>query len=132
MAVRAGGKIGMVRYAGSNVYVPITVPNIDIPVLASVSNNEFTLSYTPSTAGSISIIVTSLAANQPTDAAFDASSEFQPVVANQTYDLIHMSFGDKDKSRVWIQLNTGTQRITTSLTVEYVIDALVSFVGNNF
>lgn len=132
MAVRAGGKIGGVRYAGSNVYVPLTLPNIDIPVLATVNQNSFTLSYTPSASGILSVIVTSLAANQPMDAAFDASAEKMPVTALYASELIHMSFGDADKSRIWIQLNTGTQRITTSITVEYIVDALASFFSNDF
>ena len=127
MAVRAGGKVSGVRYAGSKTYVPISVPNVDIPILAVVETNGFTLSYTPSASGILSVIVTSLAANQPSNEAFDASAEKHPVTSNSAEQLIHTSFGDADNSRVWVQLNTGSQRITTNVTVQYIIDSIANF-----
>lgn len=132
MPVRAGGKIAGVRYAGSKTYVPIFIENLDIPILVSVTNNNFVIEYLPSLTGVLSIIVTSMSANQPSDSAFDASIESQSVTAYSTIQLTHFSSNDPDKSKVWVQLINDNQRITSSVTVEYLVEVLSAFFGNNF
>lgn len=127
MAVRAGGKLNGVRYAGSSTYAPLTIVGIDTPVLSEITDNSFVMTYIPSANGILSMIVTSLAANQPTNAAFNASSEYLPVLALGTYNMNHVGIFDGDNSRVWVQLNTGLQRITKSVTVEYLKTSLSSF-----
>lgn len=132
MAVRAGGKVEGVRYAGSSTYSPLTVIGLDTPVLSNITEDSFVMTYIPSVAGMLSVIVTSLTANQPTNAAFNASGDIQPVDALGTYTMEHISIFDNDKSRVWVQLNTGIQRITRSVEVEYLKNVLSSFFITDF
>jgi len=74
----------------------------------------FTVSAASMVNGNCSAVITGIDAAQPANSAFDSSAITSAVVADGTFTL---TYSGKVKStiKVWLQINTGTVRFTTSV-----------------
>lgn len=115
---RATGRIGGVRYAGRTSGIVEIVPELTFftdPIIGGVTSSGFSLFAETVQRVTASMVVTSAAASEPSDAAFDASLFRQHFT--HTVDMEYAGDSGGVLKKVWLQLKKGDTRLTVSQLV---------------
>ncbi len=116
----AAGKVGGVRYAGRGFGTQVVQPDLVFIIPMTVVNitaTTFDVRARVNADAISSLLIRPIGSTQPSDAEFDASAEKQTVFNSSLFTMNHVGEPGGILVRAWLQVVSGSQRLTDSKPV---------------